>query len=204
MLLRKIGGWALIGATAYVSSDAVSEAIMYMKAKDMILEKVATHDRFLSSIHADDVKTIQLGPWYNSSISFSHGGTLVSIIMPCKGIDRSSDITVRVRNLHYTLLLCILYPEVIRKPSAFIVVLTFCMQAVRKGTGLRSTLLYNLSGGEWEAIIMDALIAMGPGGAPISLSLLEKKVPVLEGMHHKNSSRNNAHHNSRYEALGES
>ncbi|GAB4814328.1 hypothetical protein N2152v2_001374 [Parachlorella kessleri] len=48
---------------------------------------------------------------------------------------------------------------------------------VRKG-GLRSTLLYNLLGaGEWEVLIMQAVIGMGPGGIPQSMSLLQLEEP---------------------------
>ena len=50
-------------------------------------------------------------------------------------------------------------------------------QLVRRG-GLRSTLLYNLvGGGEWEVLVMNALIGMGPGGVPVSMSLLEQQEP---------------------------
>ena len=51
------------------------------------------------------------------------------------------------------------------------------LQLVRKG-GLRSTLLYNLLGaGEWEVLIMQAVIGMGPGGIPQSMSLLQLEEP---------------------------
>lgn len=47
------------------------------------------------------------------------------------------------------------------------------MQVVRQG-GLRSTLLYNvLGGGEWQVLVMSALVGMGAGGVPISMSLLQ-------------------------------
>ncbi|PSC69846.1 Mitochondrial import inner membrane translocase subunit Tim21 [Micractinium conductrix] len=51
------------------------------------------------------------------------------------------------------------------------------VRIVRRG-GLRSTLLYNLVGGaEWEVLVMQAVIGMGPGGIPRSMSLLEQQVP---------------------------
>ncbi len=50
---------------------------------------------------------------------------------------------------------------------------------VRQG-GLRSTLLYSLTGGEWDVLIMNALIGMGPGGIPISMSLLQQEEPDMK------------------------
>ena len=53
------------------------------------------------------------------------------------------------------------------------------MQVVRRG-GLRSTLLYNTLGGcDWEVLVMNALIGMGPGGVPVSMSLLQQQEPEL-------------------------
>ena len=56
-------------------------------------------------------------------------------------------------------------------------------QVVRKG-GLRSTLLYNLLGaGEWEVLMMDAVIGSGAGGLPLAMSLLEmeERLPQAGG-----------------------
>lgn len=51
------------------------------------------------------------------------------------------------------------------------------LQLARRG-GLRSTLLYNLvGGGEWDVLVMNALIGMGPGGVPVSMSLLQQEEP---------------------------
>ncbi|EFN57993.1 hypothetical protein CHLNCDRAFT_142157 [Chlorella variabilis] len=50
---------------------------------------------------------------------------------------------------------------------------------VRQG-GLRCTLLHNLLGsGQWEVLVMNVLIGMGPGGAPVSLSLLQQDPPDM-------------------------
>ena len=54
------------------------------------------------------------------------------------------------------------------------------MQVIRKG-GFRWPLLYNILGGDWEPIIMDAKIGMGAGGNLSSMSLLEQRVPELDG-----------------------
>lgn len=52
-----------------------------------------------------------------------------------------------------------------------------CAQLARRG-GLRSTLLYNMvGGGEWDVLVMNALIGMGPGGVPVSMSLLQQEEP---------------------------
>ncbi|KAI3428451.1 hypothetical protein D9Q98_007278 [Chlorella vulgaris] len=51
------------------------------------------------------------------------------------------------------------------------------VRVVRQG-GLRSTLLYNLvGGGHWDVLVMNALVGMGPGGTPISLSLMQQAPP---------------------------
>lgn len=54
------------------------------------------------------------------------------------------------------------------------------MQVIRKG-GFRWPLLYNIVGGDWEPLIMDAKIGMGAGGNLSSMSLLEQRVPELDG-----------------------
>lgn len=65
-------------------------------------------------------------------------------------------------------LLRFLHPCTIGLPAA---------QVVRQG-GLRSTLLYNLvGGGHWDVLVMNALVGMGPGGTPISLSLMQQAPP---------------------------
>lgn len=47
-----------------------------------------------------------------------------------------------------------------------------------RGGGLRSTLLHNVvGGGEWDCLVMNALIGMGPGGVPVSMSLLQQEEP---------------------------
>ncbi len=51
---------------------------------------------------------------------------------------------------------------------------------LRKG-GLRWPLLFTLTGGEWEPVMMDAKIGMGAGGTLTSMSLLEVEVPALDG-----------------------
>jgi hypothetical protein len=49
---------------------------------------------------------------------------------------------------------------------------------VVRQAGLRSTLLHNLVGnGQWDVLIMNALIGMGPGGIPVSISLLQQQEP---------------------------
>jgi hypothetical protein len=49
---------------------------------------------------------------------------------------------------------------------------------VVRQAGLRSTLLHNLvGGGQWDVLIMNALIGMGPGGIPVSMSLLQQQEP---------------------------
>lgn len=53
-------------------------------------------------------------------------------------------------------------------------------QVVRKG-GLRSTLLHNTVGaGDWDVLVMQALVGMGAGGRPISLSLLPQPEPAAD------------------------
>ena len=57
--------------------------------------------------------------------------------------------------------------------------LLLSLQVIRRG-GLRWPLLYNLLGGKWEPIMMDARIGMGAGGALSGMSLLELHEPQLQ------------------------
>jgi len=50
------------------------------------------------------------------------------------------------------------------------------VRVIRQG-GLRWTLAYNILGGDWDTVLMDALVGMGPGGGLVSLSLLEPTAP---------------------------
>jgi hypothetical protein len=46
------------------------------------------------------------------------------------------------------------------------------VKAIRKG-GFRWTLLHNMVNGEWDVVMMDALVGMEEGGRLVSLSLLD-------------------------------
>ncbi|KAL4428489.1 hypothetical protein ABPG75_002578 [Micractinium tetrahymenae] len=140
-MLRRLGGIALVGATTYMVADATADALMYLKAKSLVVANAEANERFKAELGAP----LAAGPWYNGSVAVSAEGHIATVTLPVRGSRRSSDVTVRV---------------------------------VRKG-GLRSTLLYNLTGGDWEVLVMNAMIGMGPGGRPISMSLLEQEVPDM-------------------------
>ena len=146
-MLRRLGGLTLVVATAAVSADAVGDLIMFHKAEALIRQRASTHAQVLDTLGAD-ASTLALGPWYDSSVTFSHGAMVAAVTVPVRGPTKGSDVTVRV---------------------------------VRKG-GLRLALAYNLLGGEWEPLMMDALVGMGPGGSLVSMSLLEAEAPAPQAL----------------------
>lgn len=83
------------------------------------------------------------------------------------------------------LLLLLLLPLASAAPAALIARLLAgphpnTAQVVRKG-GLRSTLLHNTVGAaDWDVLVMQALVGMGAGGRPISLSLLPQVAPPAD------------------------
>ena len=95
-MLRKIIGYGLAGATAYVTQDAIDDAIMYLKCKSMVVERAQNHDRFIYALGASDIKEFEFGPWYNSSVTMAPGGMIAAVTIPCRGPAKGSDITVRV------------------------------------------------------------------------------------------------------------
>jgi len=162
MLRNRLIGYGLTGLCAYATLDACSDALMYVRAKNWVRSQSARHTNFVQllshgnspgigapgaspTVKGEDnlgqksASSLHFGPWYDSSVKFTHSGMVTTVQLPCRGDCMSSDITVR---------------------------------AVRKG-GFRWTLLYNLIGGEWDVVMMDALIGMGPGGRLVSMSLLD-------------------------------
>lgn len=63
---------------------------------------------------------------------------------------------------------------------------------VRRGGYASSTLATLLDGDQWEVLLMDAHVGMGPGGLPIVLSLLEAAPPVPTGPHGHHVGRGDA------------
>ena len=55
------------------------------------------------------------------------------------------------------------------------------LQLVRKGGLASATLFSLLQGDQWEVMLMDVAVGMGPGGQPLVMSLLEEEEPELGG-----------------------
>lgn len=53
------------------------------------------------------------------------------------------------------------------------------LQMVRKGGYASSTMFSLLQGDQWEVMLMDVAVGMGPGGQPLVMSLLEPEEPQL-------------------------
>lgn len=131
--------------TAYYVQDAVNDALLFNVSKRLVTGKAGNHHQFLTTLGAHTFNECSLGPWYDASVTVSHGGMVSTISIPCKGPSRSSDIIVKL---------------------------------IRKG-GLRWPMLYNMLGGEWDVIAMDAFVGMGQAGSVLtSLSLLESEPPL--------------------------
>ena len=90
-------GYGLLGATAYATQDAINDAIIYSKCKAMVMERAQNHERFTSALGANNFGEFEFGPWYDSSVSLSHGGMVAAVTLPCRGPQQGSDITVKVR-----------------------------------------------------------------------------------------------------------
>ncbi|KAL6778113.1 hypothetical protein ACKKBG_A16965 [Auxenochlorella protothecoides x Auxenochlorella symbiontica] len=54
------------------------------------------------------------------------------------------------------------------------------VKLVRAGGFASSTLFSLLQGDQWEVMLMDAAVGMGPGGRPVLMSLLEAEEPQLK------------------------
>lgn len=122
---------------------------MYIKAKEWIHDGLqerpdvvdslnSTRDQQLGDKGGQGRPLPELGPWYDSSVVFSHQGMVATVTIPCRGQKQASDVIVK---------------------------------AIRKD-GMRSTLLYNMFGGEWDIICMDAFLGM-QGTQLLSVSLLD-------------------------------
>lgn len=95
-------GWGLSALCAYATCDATADAIMYLKTKQWIEDAIEKRPDFIQTLSSIDTeeekepqKSLQLGPWYDSSVTFSHQGMIATITMPCRGDTQASDITVK-------------------------------------------------------------------------------------------------------------
>lgn len=168
-MLRKAVGLGLAGASFYLTQDAICDVLIYARCKAMVEERARDHQRFLSAVGASTLDDCTLGPWYDASTAVGFGGMAATVVMPCRGPRHGSDITVRVRR-----------NELMWQRAELTRFGVVILQVLRKG-GFRWPLLFTLTGGEWEPVMMDAKIGMGAGGALASISLLEAEVPAIDG-----------------------
>ena len=140
---KKLFGYVLSSVAGYAVLDALSDLAMYVRASNWVAEKAFENKEFMGVMQsAKDKKqkqNLSFGPFYDSSVVFSHHGMVATVHLPCRSDTKGSDITVK---------------------------------AIRKG-GFRWTLLHNMVNGEWDVVMMDALVGMEQGGRLVSLSLLD-------------------------------
>ncbi|KAL4546982.1 hypothetical protein Ndes2526B_g07779 [Nannochloris sp. 'desiccata'] len=60
------------------------------------MERAQNHERFTSALGAKNFSEFGFGPWYDSSVNFSHSGLVASVQLPCRGPHQGSDITITV------------------------------------------------------------------------------------------------------------
>lgn len=82
-----------------MTQDAVSDLIVYSRCKAMVMERAQNHERFPSALGVSKFSEFEFGPWYDSSVNFSHSGLVASVHLPCRGPHQGSDITIKVRAL---------------------------------------------------------------------------------------------------------
>ena len=155
---KKIFGYVLSSVAGYAVLDALSDLVMYLRASKWVAEKASENEEFMGFMQSTDdgkqKQNLSFGPFYDSSVVFSHHGMVATVNLPCKTDTKGSDITVK---------------------------------AIRKG-GFRWTLLHNMVNGEWDVVMMDALVGMEEGGRLVSLSLLDDErieaTSVQTAIHH--------------------
>ena len=145
-LPKRLFGYVLSSVAGYAVLDALSDFAMYVRASKWVAEKASENIEFqkIMQLETEDRKqkqSLSFGPFYDSSVVFSHHGMVATVHLPCKTEAKGSDITVK---------------------------------AIRKG-GFRWTLLHNMVDGEWDVVMMDALVGMQQGGSLVSLSLLDER-----------------------------
>lgn len=131
---RAVGGAVLGGLFAYALADATNDAVTYSLLKRQAMQTVEEHVELKQQLGCPYAP----GPWYNSSITFTHAGHIANMTFTLHGAQSSTEVSLR---------------------------------AVRR-TFPWGTLLYNLVGpGEWQVVVMEALVPSG-GGLPRAMSLL--------------------------------
>jgi len=145
-VLDRILKTSLAVICGYTVYDASSDAYMYVKAKSWIEDGLKLRPDVVDTLNSgqnrqeESGSLPEIGPWYDSSVVFSHQGMVATITIPCRGRKQASDVIIK---------------------------------AIRKG-GMRSTLLYNMFGGEWDIMCMDAFLGM-QGSRLVSVSLLDSE-----------------------------
>jgi len=136
-------GWGLSALCAYATCDATADAVMYLKTKQWIEDAIKNRPDFIQTLSesvtsdTEPHKSLQLGPWYDSSVTMTHQGMIATITMPCRGDTQASDITVkaiRKGGLRWTLLYNIL-------DGSWDIVMMDALVGMRGGGSLFSTSL---------------------------------------------------------------
>ncbi|KAG7674937.1 hypothetical protein KSW81_002446 [Nannochloris sp. 'desiccata'] len=79
-MIKRVVGVGLLGGTIYVTQDAISDLCLYTRCKALVMERAQNHERFTSALGAKNFSEFGFGPWYDSSVNFSHSGLVASVI----------------------------------------------------------------------------------------------------------------------------
>jgi len=96
---RKLFGYVLSSVAGYAVLDALSDFAMYVRASNWVAEKASENKEFVVAMQSkEDPKqkqNLSFGPFYDSSVVFSHHGMVATVHLPCKTDTKGSDITVK-------------------------------------------------------------------------------------------------------------
>lgn len=97
--MYRMGGVALTGAFVYTAADVANDALTYFKLRALAMESAEGHLALGQRLGS----SLTPGPWYDASVSFTHGGHIASTTFPVHGDKGSSDIVVRAVRRTYPL-----------------------------------------------------------------------------------------------------
>jgi hypothetical protein len=97
MLRRAVGG-ALAGGAAWLLNDAATDALLYHRARAAVAAAVAAPEAaaFLAQLGGPGAAGVEIGPWWDASVSVAPGGMLATVALRVAGAERASDVRVRL------------------------------------------------------------------------------------------------------------
>lgn len=82
---------ALLGGCGYATYDALNDAVMYWVATGWLEGRLDQRQDVKEQL-GDDV---EVGPWHDASVEFSHHGMVASINVPVRGTAKGGDAIIR-------------------------------------------------------------------------------------------------------------